>query len=46
MNFPPRVLIADDNRDTVLTLAMLLRAEGYETRARPTTARMPCASRA
>jgi CheY-like chemotaxis protein len=31
MNFPLRVLVADDNRDTVLTL-MLLRQEGYEVR--------------
>ena len=27
-----RVLIADDNRDTVLTLAALLRDEGYDTK--------------
>jgi CheY-like chemotaxis protein len=27
-----RVLVADDNRDTVLTLAMLLREEGHEVR--------------
>ena len=27
-----RVLIADDDRDTVLTLAMVLRDEGYEVR--------------
>ena len=33
MNLPLRVLIADDNRDTVLSLMMLLRAEGYEVRA-------------
>jgi diguanylate cyclase (GGDEF)-like protein/PAS domain S-box-containing protein len=29
----PRVLLADDERDMVLTLAELLRHEGYETRA-------------
>ena len=28
-----RVLVADDERDTVLTLVMLLRDEGYETRS-------------
>ena len=28
----PRILIADDDRDTVSTLAILLRAEGYEVR--------------
>jgi CheY-like chemotaxis protein len=33
MNFPLRILVADDNRDTVHTLAMLLRAEGHEVRA-------------
>jgi CheY-like chemotaxis protein len=33
MNLPLRVLVADDNRDTVLSLMMLLREEGYEVRA-------------
>ena len=28
-----RVLIADDNRDTVLTLGILLRSEGHEVLA-------------
>ena len=28
----PRVLVADDNRDTVSTLVALLQAEGYEVR--------------
>jgi CheY-like chemotaxis protein len=27
-----RILVADDNRDTVLTLMMLLREEGHEVR--------------
>jgi CheY-like chemotaxis protein len=31
-SLPLRVLIADDNRDIVLTLALLLRAEGHEVR--------------
>ena len=30
---PVRVLVADDNRDTVLTLMMLLQDEGHEARA-------------
>lgn len=29
---PLRVLVADDNRDTVLTLTMLLQSEGHEVR--------------
>jgi CheY-like chemotaxis protein len=29
---PLRILVADDNRDTVLTLMMLLRAEGHDVR--------------
>jgi CheY-like chemotaxis protein len=29
---PLRVLVADDHRDTVLTLGILLRSEGYEVR--------------
>lgn len=29
---PLRILVADDNRDTVLTLMMLLREEGHEVR--------------
>jgi CheY-like chemotaxis protein len=29
---PLRILVADDNRDTVLTLMVLLRAEGHEVR--------------
>jgi CheY-like chemotaxis protein len=33
MNPPLRVLVADDNRDTVLTLMMLLREEGHEVRS-------------
>jgi CheY-like chemotaxis protein len=33
MNTPLRILVADDNRDTVLTLMMLLREEGHEVRA-------------
>ncbi|HZO00326.1 MAG TPA: response regulator [Burkholderiales bacterium] len=33
MNAPLRILVADDNRDTVHTLAVLLRAEGHEVRA-------------
>ena len=33
MSLPLRVLVADDNRDTVHTLAVLLRAEGHEVRA-------------
>jgi CheY-like chemotaxis protein len=33
MNLPLRVLIADDNRDTVNTLAVLVRAEGHAVRA-------------
>jgi CheY-like chemotaxis protein len=32
MNTPLRILVADDNRDTVLTLMMLLREEGHEVR--------------
>ena len=28
-----RILVADDNRDTVLTLSMLLREEGHEVRS-------------
>ena len=32
MNRPLRVLVADDNRDTVLTLGILLRSEGIEVR--------------
>ena len=28
----PRILIADDNRDTVLSVTLLLRNEGYEVR--------------
>ena len=32
MNRPLRVLIADDNRDTVVTLGILLRSEGIEVR--------------
>jgi CheY-like chemotaxis protein len=30
---PPRVLIADDNRDTVVTLTLLLQSEGHEVRS-------------
>lgn len=32
MTRPLRVLVADDDRDTVLTLTMLLREEGHEVR--------------
>lgn len=32
MNFPLQVLIADDNRDTVHTLSVLLRVEGHQVR--------------
>jgi CheY-like chemotaxis protein len=32
-NRPLRVLVADDNRDTVLTLTMLLSEEGHEVRS-------------
>ena len=32
MSSPVRVLIADDDRDAVLTLGILLRSEGYELR--------------
>jgi CheY-like chemotaxis protein len=28
----PRILVADDNRDTVLSVTLLLRNEGYEVR--------------
>jgi hypothetical protein len=36
-----RVLIADDERDTVLTLMMLLRDEGHEVRGVHTILRCP-----
>jgi CheY-like chemotaxis protein len=40
-----RVLIADDERDTVLTLGILLRSEGFEVRTTTRGADVPDAAR-
>ena len=40
-----RVLIADDERDTVLTLGILLRSEGFDVRTTTSGAEVPVAVR-